>query len=78
MSLDLYRMPLDGVTLRNRCGGNLGSENQQCVEYSEIPGTTDGFVVGDSKNPDAGQLRFTKDELTTFARGFLTEQGLTA
>lgn len=77
MELDLYSLPTNGVKMQ-RCGGNLGSENQQCVEFGEIPGSKGAFVLGDSKNPGAGQLRFTEDELTAFSQNFLAGRGTTA
>jgi hypothetical protein len=33
------------------------------VEIAPIPGASDAFALRDSKNPDAGTLRFTGEEL---------------
>lgn len=77
MELDLYSLPTNGVKMQ-RCGGNLGSENQQCVEFGEIPGSKGAYVLGDTKNPGAGQLRFTTEELDAFALNYIAGRGLTA
>ncbi|SIM53188.1 DUF397 domain-containing protein [Micromonospora cremea] len=77
-AIDLYGLPVEGVQLSNFCGGNLGSETQQCVEVGAIPGAGGAYVLGDSKNPDAGQLRFTEGELDDFALGYIAKRGLTA
>ncbi|GAA4924659.1 hypothetical protein HD597_011325 [Nonomuraea thailandensis] len=61
---DLYALPLEGAQFTKRCGGNQDNdEMESCVEIAPIPGTEDGFAVRDSKNPDAGTLRFTRSEL---------------
>ncbi|MEU7916570.1 DUF397 domain-containing protein [Microbispora bryophytorum] len=36
---------------------------ESCVELAPIPGEADAFALRDSKNPDAGTLRFTDAEL---------------
>ncbi|MEV4101024.1 DUF397 domain-containing protein [Nonomuraea sp. NPDC049649] len=36
---------------------------ESCVLIAPIPGVEDAYAVRDSKNPDAGTLRFTGDEL---------------
>jgi len=66
---DLYEIPLDGVKFRRACGGNQQEEEMEsCVELAEI---REGiYAVRDSKNPNAGTLRFTRAELEAFAKLF--------
>ncbi|WP_248961265.1 DUF397 domain-containing protein [Sphaerisporangium perillae] len=55
---------LGGAQFARLCGGNNGTEGgEACVEIAAIPGTEDAFALRDSKNPDAGTLRFTGSEL---------------
>jgi hypothetical protein len=68
--MDLYARDLDGAQFRRLCGGNQQNEDgESCVELAAIPGVSDAFALRDSKNPDAGTLRFTGAELLalTFA-----------
>ncbi|MEU6408252.1 DUF397 domain-containing protein [Microbispora sp. SCL1-1] len=61
---DLYERDLAGARFRRLCGGNQQEEEQEtCVEIAPIPGAADAFALRDSKNPNAGTLRFTGDEL---------------
>ena len=78
MTGDLYQMPSSGAEFTKFCGGNLQSDQESCVEIAQIPGT-DGFIVRDTKPGGAGrELRFTTQELDTFARGYATQRGLAA
>lgn len=62
--MDLYAHHLDGARFRRLCGGNQQEEEQEsCVELAPIPGAADAYAMRDSKNPDAGTLRFTGAEL---------------
>ncbi|MFI7439693.1 DUF397 domain-containing protein [Nonomuraea indica] len=62
--MDLYGKDLGPLEFRRMCGGNQQEEEMDtCVEIAPIPGVTDAFALRDSKNPDAGTLRFTGDEL---------------
>lgn len=62
--MDLYERDLAGVRFRRLCGGNQQEEDtESCVELAPIPGEGDAFALRDSKNPDAGTLRFTGAEL---------------
>ncbi|MEV7966308.1 DUF397 domain-containing protein [Sphaerisporangium sp. NPDC088356] len=61
---NLYERDLAGAQFTRPCGGNNGTEGgEACVELAAIPGTADAFALRDSKNPNAGTLRFTGDEL---------------
>jgi hypothetical protein len=49
---------------RRLCGGNQDEEEMEsCVEIAPLKGIDDAFALRDSKNPGAGVLRFTGDEL---------------
>ncbi|MER5771012.1 DUF397 domain-containing protein [Streptomyces sp. NPDC001985] len=74
----IYSVPVEETRFENFCGGNLGGEHETCVEIATIPGFAAGFAVRDSKPEGAGhELRFTADELDTFALGWAKRQGLT-
>ncbi|MEW1837779.1 DUF397 domain-containing protein [Nonomuraea angiospora] len=61
---DLYGQPLGDVPFTRLCGGNQQEEDMEsCVLIAPIPGVEDAYAVRDSKNPDAGTLRFTGAEL---------------
>jgi Domain of unknown function (DUF397) len=60
---DLYDRDLTGVAFTRLCGGNTGEEGEACVELAPIPGVKDAFALRDSKNRDAGTLRFSGAEL---------------
>ena len=78
MNDDLYQMPSSGAEFTKYCGGNLQSENEACVEIAPIPGSDSAFIVRDSKAQGSGrELRFTGQELDTFARGYAAQRGLT-
>ncbi|GAA3831430.1 hypothetical protein GCM10022226_60700 [Sphaerisporangium flaviroseum] len=59
----LYDCDLTGAAFARLCGGNTGEEGEACVELAMIPGVNDAFALRDSKNPDAGTLRFSGAEL---------------
>ena len=60
----LYRIPAQPGAFRRVCGGNQQEEEQEtCVEIAPLTGAEDAFALRDSKNPGAGELRFTGDEL---------------
>ncbi|MFI7125173.1 DUF397 domain-containing protein [Nonomuraea sp. NPDC050153] len=62
--MDLYGHQLGDVPFTKLCGGNQQEENMEsCVLVAPIPGIDDAYAVRDSKNPDAGTLRFTGAEL---------------
>lgn len=62
--MNLYDRDLAGARFRRLCGGNQQEEDMEsCVELAPIPGVPDAFALRDSKNPDAGTLRFTGAEL---------------
>lgn len=62
--MDLYARELGPLDFRRVCGGNQGEEEMEsCVEIAPIPGEADAFALRDSKNPDAGTLRFSGREL---------------
>jgi hypothetical protein len=57
---DLYSTDLDEVPFSRLCGGGQQDEDGEgCVLIAPIPGIEDAFALRDSKNPDAGTLRFT-------------------
>lgn len=62
---DLYGRDLAGSRFRRLCGGNndADGDGEACVEIAPIPGATDAYALRDSKNPAAGTLRFTGEEL---------------
>ncbi|WP_084965132.1 DUF397 domain-containing protein [Thermoactinospora rubra] len=62
--MDLYARDLGPPAFRRLCGGNQQEEEgESCVEIAPVPGAIDAFALRDSKNPDAGTLRFTGAEL---------------
>ncbi|GAA2215097.1 hypothetical protein GCM10009850_105640 [Nonomuraea monospora] len=61
---DLYGSNLGEVPFTRLCGGNQQNEDgESCVLIAPIPGVKDAYALRDSKNPDAGTLRFSGDEL---------------
>ncbi|NRQ30518.1 DUF397 domain-containing protein [Nonomuraea sp. NN258] len=67
--MDLYARDLGASEFRRMCGGNQDNdEMESCVEIAAIPGLSDAFALRDSKNPDAGTLRFTRSELEAFQK----------
>ncbi|RSM95597.1 DUF397 domain-containing protein [Nonomuraea sp. WAC 01424] len=61
---DLYGCNLDEVPFTKLCGGDrLEEHSDSCVLIARIPGIEDAYALRDSKNPDAGTLRFTGTEL---------------
>lgn len=61
---DLYGGSLDEVPFSRLCGGDQQEDNlESCVLIAPIPGIEDAYALRDSKNPDAGTLRFTGAEL---------------
>jgi hypothetical protein len=72
--VDLYEFELADLNWIRLCGGNTGDqsgeETESCVEIAPIQGLTDVFALRDSKNPNAGTLRFTGHELASFADVF--------
>ncbi|EFL13874.1 DUF397 domain-containing protein [Streptomyces sp. C] len=74
---DLYSLPIEGAEFTKHCGGNLQGDHEACVEYAAIPGSTEGFVLTDTKAGGAGQqLRFTTEELDNFVLGYAEKRGL--
>ncbi|MFI1963705.1 DUF397 domain-containing protein [Streptomyces pathocidini] len=74
---NLYSLPAAGAEFTKFCGGNLGGEHESCIEYAALPGTTDAFVLRDTKPEGRGQeLRVTGDELRNFVVGTATQMGL--
>ncbi|MFI6734184.1 DUF397 domain-containing protein [Nonomuraea sp. NPDC050451] len=62
--MELYRQQLGDVPFSRLCGGNQDNdEMESCVEIAPIPGVDDAYALRDSKNPDAGTLRFSGAEL---------------
>lgn len=64
--MDLYSLPTGDAQFTRMCGGNQGGENETCVEIAALPGAEDAFALRDTKNPGAGELRFTGAELRAF------------
>lgn len=59
---DLYNRGVGDF--KRLCGGNQDNdEGESCVEIAPLAGVNDAFALRDSKNPEAGTLRFTGDEL---------------
>ncbi|MET7339677.1 DUF397 domain-containing protein [Nonomuraea sp. NPDC005650] len=62
--MDLYRQQLGDVPFSRLCGGNQDNDQMEsCVEIAPIAGVDDAYALRDSKNPDAGTLRFSGSEL---------------
>jgi hypothetical protein len=77
MTGDLYQMPSSDAEFTRFCGGNLQSENESCVEIAQIPGPAPAFIIRDTKPEGTGrELRFTAQELDSFARGYAAQRGL--
>jgi hypothetical protein len=78
MKVNLYSLPTKGAEFTTYCGGNLGGDNETCVEVAAIPGAESAFVVRDNKPEAAGlELRFTGTELDTWAAKWVKNRGLT-
>jgi Domain of unknown function (DUF397) len=79
--VDLYSIKLDGLPARKLCGGNTGDKSDEnsesCVMMINIPGMPDAVELTDSKNPDAGALRFDATEMRTFVLGYAAENNIT-
>ncbi|MBK6015633.1 DUF397 domain-containing protein [Streptomyces sp. MBT53] len=74
----LYGLSTEGAKFAAYCGGNLGGENETCVEIAAIPGAVDAFAVRDNKaDATGGDLRFTGPELDTWAVEWAQQRGLT-
>ncbi|MGW3336246.1 DUF397 domain-containing protein [Streptomyces sp. NPDC001009] len=77
MNRGLYSLPTEGAEVRQFCGGNQGGDNEQCVQFAQIPGAESAFVLTDSKPEGAGQeVRYSAAELDAFALGWAAERGL--
>ncbi|MEV0821133.1 DUF397 domain-containing protein [Nonomuraea rubra] len=62
--MDLYSSDLAEVPFTRLCGGNQQNEDgESCVLIAPIPGVIDAYALRDSKNPEAGTLCFTGEEL---------------
>lgn len=62
--MDLYAIAAVPGVFRRACGGNQQEDEQEtCVEIAPLTGAGDAYALRDSKNPDAGELRFTGSEL---------------
>jgi len=62
--MDLYRLDANPAAFRRLCGGNQDEDEQEtCMEIAPLNGADDAYALRDSKNPDAGTLRFTGAEL---------------
>ncbi|MGW2643473.1 DUF397 domain-containing protein [Streptomyces sp. NPDC001393] len=73
----IYGLPIEAASFQKFCGGNLQGEHESCVEVGQIPGTTEAYVLRDSKPEGAGkELRFTQGELDTFVVGYAAQRGL--
>lgn len=75
---NLYELPVAGdvTTTTNFCGGPC---TEGCVDFAEIPGAADSFIVRDSKPEGARkELPYTGSELDDFALGWVKRRGLTA
>lgn len=74
MNGDLYSRSLSGSYLR-ACGtnepGTSDPDQESCVEFAPLSGG--GYALRDSKNPDAGEQRYTREELDAFVARY---QGL--
>lgn len=69
---DLYKLDLTKTEWTSLCGGqtgDAGDDEEACVEFTPIPGAN-AFALRDSKNPDAGTLRFFATELANFKTMF--------
>lgn len=61
---DLYVPDITPGRFRRACGGNQQEEEMEsCVEIAPLSGAADAYALRDSKNPSAGELRFTGAEL---------------
>lgn len=75
---NLYGLSTEGAEFTAYCGGNLGGENETCVEVAPIPGAVEAYAVRDNKpESTGGDLRFTGSEMDTWAVKWVRERGLT-
>lgn len=75
---NLYELSTDGAEFTAYCGGNLGGENETCVEVAAIPGAVDAFAIRDNKSEaTGGDLRFSGPEMDTWAVKWVQQRGLT-
>jgi len=62
--VDLYAPNITPGEFRRFCGGNQDEEEMEtCLEIAPLVGVKGGFAIRDSKRPDLGELRFTREEL---------------
>jgi hypothetical protein len=77
MNADLYQIPANGAKFATFCGGNLQSDQESCVQVAQIPGSTPGVILRDSKPEGSGrELRFTTQEMDNFVKGYAAQRGL--
>ncbi|MGI5196907.1 DUF397 domain-containing protein [Streptomyces sp. CA-288835] len=78
MSVDLYSLSTEGAEFTAYCGGNLGGDNETCVEVAAIPGASEAFALRDNKpGAPSSDLRFDGSELDTWAVKWVQDRGLT-
>lgn len=67
--MNLYDLPTEGLP-RVYCGGNLQGEHESCLAVTPLANGA-GYALTDTKSEGAGrELRMTREELDTFARGW--------
>ena len=77
MTVNLYDLPADGTQFTTYCGGNLTGDNESCIEVGALTGADDAYVLQDNKPGGPGtQLRFTGEELDSFARSWVEKRNL--
>lgn len=76
---NLYELDNLSPEWARMCGGNTGDQGDEvetCVEFATL--AEDGaLAIRDSKNPGAGELRFTAAEMRTFVVGYAQANGIT-
>jgi hypothetical protein len=73
---NLYDLPIDGAEFTVACGGNLDSDHESCIEFAEIPGATDSYVLVDNKPEGKGQqLRMSASEIDNFVAEWTAKRG---
>jgi hypothetical protein len=74
-----YTLPTEGAEFTAYCGGNLGGDNETCVEIAAHPSAADTFIVRDNKPeaPAGTVLLFSGTEMDTWASKWVRDRGLT-
>jgi hypothetical protein len=77
--MDLYAETLENGSWIRLCGGGNGEDEntEACVEFIDLAGRDGAIAIRDSKNSQAGELRFTGAEMHAFVKDYATRHNIT-